>query len=70
MKVMVRQAAGVLSIYVPKKDLEEVVVEKELETIWGGWVKLKNGWVLEMPAMDPAPRLPITVNARKRGEEE
>jgi nitrogen fixation protein NifT len=70
MKVMVRQAAGVLSIYVPKKDLEEVVVEKELETIWGGWVRLKNGWVLEMPAMDPAPRLPITVNARKRGEEE
>lgn len=70
MKVMVRQAAGVLSIYVPKKDLEEVVVEKELETIWGGWIRLKNGWVLEMPAMDPAPRLPITVNARKRGEEE
>nr|WP_294518452.1 putative nitrogen fixation protein NifT [uncultured Rhodopila sp.] len=70
MKVMVRQSAGVLSIYVPKKDLEEVVVEKELETIWGGWVKLKNGWVLEMPAMETPPRLPITVNARKRGEED
>nr|WP_294511040.1 putative nitrogen fixation protein NifT [uncultured Rhodopila sp.] len=70
MKVMVRQAAGVLSIYVPKKDLEEVVVEKELETIWGGWVRLKNGWVLEMPAMETPPRLPITVNARKRGEED
>jgi nitrogen fixation protein NifT len=67
---MVRQAAGVLSIYVPKKDLEEVVVEKELETIWGGWVRLKNGWVLEMPAMETPPRLPITVNARKRGEED
>nr|WP_294546803.1 putative nitrogen fixation protein NifT [uncultured Rhodopila sp.] len=70
MKVMVRQSAGVLSIYVPKKDLEEVVVEKELETIWGGWVKLKNGWVLEMPPMETPPRLPITVNARKRGEED
>ena len=70
MKVMVRQAAGVLSIYVPKKDLEEVVVEKELETIWGGWIKLKNGWVLEMPPMETPPRLPITVNARKRGEED
>jgi nitrogen fixation protein NifT len=67
---MVRQSGKVLSIYVPKKDLEEIVVESELETIWGGWVKLKNGWVLEMPEMDPAPRLPITVNARKRGEEE
>jgi nitrogen fixation protein NifT len=70
MKVMVRQSAGVLSIYVPKKDLEEVVVEKELETLWGGWIKLKNGWVLELPAMETAPRLPITVNARKRGEED
>jgi nitrogen fixation protein NifT len=70
MKVMVRQSAGVLSIYVPKKDLEEVVVEKELETLWGGWIKLKNGWVLELPPMAEPPRLPITVNARKRGEED
>jgi nitrogen fixation protein NifT len=31
---------------------------------------LQNGWVLDLPAMDPAPRLPITVNARKRGGEE
>ncbi len=70
MKVMVRQSGKVLSIYVPKKDLEEVVVETELETLWGGWIKLKNGWVLELPAMDQPPRLPITVNARKRGEED
>jgi nitrogen fixation protein NifT len=70
MKVMIRQSGNVLSAYVPKKDLEETIVEKELETLWGGWVKLKNGWVLELPAMDPAPRLPITVNARKRGDEE
>jgi nitrogen fixation protein NifT len=70
MKVMVRQSGKVLSIYVPKKDLEEVVVETELETLWGGWVKLKNGWALDLPAMDPAPRMPITVDARKRGGEE
>jgi len=70
MKVMIRQSGNVLSAYVPKKDLEETIVEKEHETLWGGWVKLKNGWVLELPAMDPAPRLPITVNARKRGDEE
>ncbi len=70
MKVMIRQSGNVLSAYVPKKDLEEAIVEKEHETLWGGWVKLKNGWVLELPAMDPAPRLPITVNARKRGDED
>jgi nitrogen fixation protein NifT len=70
MKVMIRQSGNVLSAYVPKKDLEEIIVEKEHETLWGGWVRLRNGWVLELPAMDPAPRLPITVNARKRGDEE
>ena len=70
MKIMIRQSGNVLSAYVPKKDLEETIVEKEHETLWGGWVKLKNGWVLELPAMDPAPRLPITVNARKRGDED
>ena len=47
-----------------------MVVEKELETLWGGWIKLKNGWVLELPPMETPPRLPITVNARKRGEED
>ena len=70
MKVMIRKSAGVLSAYVPKKDLEEVVVDTEHETLWGGWVKLRNGWVLDLPAMDAGTRLPITVNARKRGDEE
>ena len=66
MKVMIRQSAGVLSAYVPKKDLEEPIVEKEKETLWGGWVKLRNGWVLELPAMAEGTRLPITVEAKKR----
>jgi nitrogen fixation protein NifT len=66
MKVMIRKAAGVLSVYVPKKDLEEAVIEKEKETLWGGWVKLKNGWVLELPEMAEDTRLPVTVEARKR----
>lgn len=70
MKVMIRKSNDILSAYVPKKDLEETIVEVELESLWGGWVKLKNGWVLDLPAMDPAPRLPITVNARKRGGED
>lgn len=68
MKVMIRKAAGVLSVYVPKKDLEEAIIEKEKESLWGGWVKLKNGWVLELPAMAEDTRLPVTVEARKRDE--
>jgi nitrogen fixation protein NifT len=67
MKVMIRRGETGLSAYVPKKDLEEPIVETELETLWGGWVKLANGWVLELPAMDADTRMPITVNARKRG---
>lgn len=59
-----------LCIYVPKKDLEEPIVEVERESLWGGWVRVANGWVLDLPDMPADTRLPITVNARKRGEEE
>ncbi|MCW0182196.1 putative nitrogen fixation protein NifT [Zavarzinia sp.] len=70
MKVMIRRAATGLSIYVPKKDLEESVTETEHESLWGGWVRLGNGWVLDLPEMAADTRLPITVNARKRGGED
>jgi nitrogen fixation protein NifT len=70
MKVMIRRSpeAG-LSIYVPKKDLEEPIVESEHETLWGGWIRIANGWVLELPQMASDTTLPITINARKRGGE-
>jgi nitrogen fixation protein NifT len=67
MKVLIRRSATGLSAYVPKKDLEEPIVATEHESLWGGWVRLKNGWTLELPAMAPDTRLPITVNAKKRG---
>ncbi len=69
MKVMIRNAAGKMSVYVPKKDLEEAVVAAEKETLWGGWIKLGNGWILELPEMAADTRLPITVEARKRTDE-
>jgi nitrogen fixation protein NifT len=68
MKVMIRRGDTGLSAYVPKKDLEEPIVETEHDgDFWGGWVRLANGWVLELPAMASDTRLPVTVNARKRG---
>jgi nitrogen fixation protein NifT len=70
MKVMIRRAEGALSAYVPKKDLEEPIVETEREALWGGWVRLANGWVLDLPEMDTATRLPITVEAKKRSGED
>jgi nitrogen fixation protein NifT len=70
MKVMIRRSAKGLSAYVPKKDLEEPIVETERETLWGGSIKLRNGWTLILPEMPAETKLPITVNARKLGEED
>jgi nitrogen fixation protein NifT len=71
MKVMIRRdRAGVLSAYIAKKDLEETIVEVEKPELWGGLVKLANGWRLALPAMDPTTVLPITVEARRLGEME
>jgi len=70
-KVMIRRnQAGVLSAYIAKKDLEEPIVEMEKPEIWGGLVKLANGWRLMLPAMDALTVLPITVEARRLGEME
>lgn len=66
MKVMIRSSPKGLSAYVPKKDLEEAIVETEHTTLWGGWVRLNNGWFLDLPEMAEPPRLPITVNVKVR----
>jgi nitrogen fixation protein NifT len=69
MKVMIRRnAAGILSAYIAKKDLEEPIVEVEKPELWGGVVTLANGWQLELPEMDSATTLPITVEARRIAE--
>lgn len=69
MKIMIRKdAQGILSAYVPKKDLEEPIVSMEQAGMWGGIVTLANGWRLELPEMAPETTLPITVDARRLGE--
>ncbi|WP_072370253.1 putative nitrogen fixation protein NifT [Hyphomicrobium sp. NDB2Meth4] len=66
MKVMIRRShEGQLSAYVPKKDLEEPIVEVEKPDMWGGFIMLANGWKLQLPEMAPETMLPITVEARK-----
>ena len=64
MKVMIRRGKAGLSAYVPKKDLEADIIEVQHESLWGGWVKLKNGLVLELPVMATETTLPVTVNAK------
>ena len=70
MKVMVNRKGDVYQIYVAKKDLEEPILESEKPARWGGWVRLGNGWRLELPDLPADTRLPITVEARKLGGEE
>lgn len=66
MKVMIRRdSEGVLSAYVPKKDLEEPIVEVETPEMWGGSITLANGWKLQLPDMAGGASLPITVEAKK-----
>lgn len=66
MKVMIRRnAAGELSAYVPKKDLEEPIVSQEKPDLWGGMVTLANGWQLALPEMEAGTTLPITVDAKR-----
>jgi len=66
MKVMIRKSAqGVLSAYVPKKDLEEPIVSMERPGMWGGLVTLANGWELQLPEMAAETTLPVTVEARR-----
>lgn len=66
MKIMLRKdSAGVLSVYVPKKDLEEPVVEMASPAMWGGEITLANGWRFALPEMAADTRLPVTVEARK-----
>jgi nitrogen fixation protein NifT len=65
MKIMLRRQDGKLSVYIAKKDLEAFVVEQQRPDLWGGWVKLDNGWVFELPAMPAETKLPISLEATR-----
>lgn len=67
MKVMLRRnAAGHLSVYVAKKDLEEEVVSQTSSNV-GQILTLSNGWELEFShAVWQEPlQLPQTLEARR-----
>ncbi|CDM60478.1 nitrogen fixation protein NifT [Rhizobium tibeticum] len=70
MKVTVRRNGADLSVYIPKKDLEEPVISVENENLWGGFVLLRNGWRLALPELPQNTRLPVTVEARRLPSED
>lgn len=65
MKVMLRKHGEIMQAYVAKKDMEANIVEMEKPAMWGGWVKLSNDWVFELPDMPIDTKLPITVEAKR-----
>lgn len=70
--VMIRKdREGILTFYVPKKDLEEKILSIEHDTTerWGGEFKLADGssYYVEPIAK---PNLPITVRAKRAGGED
>lgn len=56
--------SGKLTVYVPKKDLEEEVVE-ETTTPEGKVVTLANGWELCLEDYNEESALPQTLRAKK-----
>jgi len=65
---MIRQSdSGELSFYVAKKDLEETISSLEFNSPdkWGGEVELSDGSKFYLDPMEPAPKLPITLRAKR-----
>lgn len=71
MKLTLRKTnTGEFSVYLPKKDLESPVVAAEKpENLWGGWIEINNGWRFQMPDLPADTRLPLTMDARKLGDD-
>lgn len=68
-KVMIQRDrdSGDMTLYIPKKDLEENVVSLEFEgpEKWGGEVTLADGSVYVLELLDQVPTLPITLRAKR-----
>ncbi|MDJ0580785.1 putative nitrogen fixation protein NifT [Crocosphaera sp.] len=65
MKVMLRREdEGNLSVYVPKKDLEELVVKETVEGD-GKILTLANGWELKFSDLNDDTTLPQTFDAKR-----
>lgn len=67
-----RNTNGGLVFYLAKKDLEEAITTLEFDTPdrWGGTLELGDGSRYYIDPMMPAPNLPITVRAKRVGEDD
>ncbi len=67
--VMIRKAEGKMTLYVPKRDLEDEIasIEFESDDKWGGEITLADGSSYYLDPI-PMPSLPKTVRVRRAKE--
>ncbi|WP_317933209.1 putative nitrogen fixation protein NifT [Halioxenophilus sp. WMMB6] len=60
---------GQLTLYVAKRDQEDVVVSVEIDGAdgWGGTIELADGSSYYIDPLDAQPKLPITLRAKRAG---
>ncbi|AVZ79084.1 MAG TPA: putative nitrogen fixation protein NifT [Pseudothauera hydrothermalis] len=66
--IMIRKTAeGGLSFYLPKRDLEDLIVSIEFDQAdkWGGELKLANGGTYYVDPLNAQPKLPVSLRARR-----
>ncbi len=66
--IMLREgASGELTLYVPKKDLEDVITEIEFDQDdkWGGTITIGDGTRFYIEPLDSKPKLPTSLRARR-----
>ena len=66
--VMIRRNAdGILSFYVAKKDLEATVVSVQTDTeeTWGGEIELCDGSKYYIDPVSPPPQFPATLRFKR-----
>jgi nitrogen fixation protein NifT len=66
--IMIRRtAAGGLSFYLPKRDLEDGIVSIEFDRAdkWGGELRLANGGSYYVEPLAAAPKLPVSLRAKR-----
>jgi len=66
--IMLREnASGEMSLYVAKKDLEDVVtsIEFDQDDKWGGTITIGDGTRFYVDPLETKPKLPISLRARR-----
>ena len=65
--IMIRKGASGYVFYMPKRDIEDSIVDMEFDTPgkWGGEIKLGNGGVYYIEPQPAPERLPYSVRAKR-----